>query len=107
MSDFQLYGFDERLRNLRKKHNFTQEYVAERIGVSKSTIYKYESLAMPPSLESVYKLSLLFNVSVDYLVGLNKESYFHLNGFSENQQTFMLNVIQGLKDDFLFEETKK
>lgn len=96
MSDFQIYGFDERLKKLRAKHHFTQQYVADKIGVTKGTINKYENGNMPPSLESLVNLSLLYNISLDYLVGIGKETYFHLNGFSDEEQAVIVNLIQGL-----------
>lgn len=101
MKDFQIYGFDERLKALRAKHKFTQQYVAETIGVTKSTINRYENNSMPPSLESAIKLAIMFNVSLDYLVGLNKESFLYLFDFTDEQKSFILASLKGLEENFI------
>ena len=100
MKDFQIYGFDETLKNLRDKHNFTQQYVADTIGVSKSTINRYENNNMPPSLENIIKIAILFNVSIDYLVGLGKDSFLYLYNFTEEQQGFILDTLKKFEEKF-------
>lgn len=60
----------ERLKELRKKRNLTQEQLAAIIGVERSTIGKYEGKSrIIPSDDIKYKLAELFGVSVDYLLG--------------------------------------
>jgi len=61
--------FAIRLKNLREIDNLTQEQLAEKIGVSTSTIGLYETGARNPSRGSLTKLSTLFDVSMDYLMG--------------------------------------
>lgn len=95
-----IYGLGERLRHLRENNNLTQREVAERIGVNKNTIGKYESDTANPSLQTIIKFALMYNVSIDYLVGIGKESYLYLNEFSENQRKFILDTLNGLKENF-------
>lgn len=94
MRDFIIYGFDEKLKTLREKHDFTQQYVADTIGVTRSAINRYENESMPPSLTSIIKIAIMFNVSIDYLVGLNSKSFLYLYDFSEKQQEFILGSIR-------------
>ena len=61
--------FNEKLKELRKKHQLTQEQLAEKISVSRNAIAKWESGAGLPDIENMKNLALFFGVSVDYLVG--------------------------------------
>lgn len=57
-----------RLKELREKFKYTQEYVAENLGVSRPTYTRYESEERKLSIESLKKLALLYKTTIDYLV---------------------------------------
>lgn len=66
-------SFSKRLKTERESlkrssSGWTQEYVAEKIGVSRSTYTAYENGTKEPPLNTVSKIADLFNVSIDYLV---------------------------------------
>ncbi|MGI6337221.1 MAG: helix-turn-helix domain-containing protein [Eubacteriales bacterium] len=52
----------------RKKNNWSQEELAEKLGVSRQAISKWESAQSTPDLERILEMSRLFGVSTDYLV---------------------------------------
>ncbi len=58
----------EKIYMLRKKNNLSQEELAEKIGVSRQAISKWESGTSLPEIEKLISLSEYFNVSIDYLV---------------------------------------
>lgn len=60
--------FDKKLKYLRAENQFTQDYVAKRLNVARSTIAGYETKNRQPSHEKLTALAELFHVSVDYLV---------------------------------------
>lgn len=62
-------GFEERLKKLRQEKNLTQEELAKQIKSSRSNIANYENGKNLPSVEVLDKLSEIFNVSTDYLLG--------------------------------------
>jgi transcriptional regulator with XRE-family HTH domain len=64
-----LEKFGPRLRELREEANLTVEQLAEKLGVVKQTISKYENNQREPKYEYLLKLAEIFNVSVDYLLG--------------------------------------
>ena len=64
----------EKLYTLRKKNNLSQEQLAEKLGVSRQAISKWESGASLPEIENLIMLSECFNVSIDYLVKEEDES---------------------------------
>ena len=61
--------FGNILKKLRQDYNLTQEDLAEKINTSRSNIANYENDKNKPSIEVLEKLSKIFNVSIDYLLG--------------------------------------
>ncbi|MCR5060464.1 MAG: DUF5680 domain-containing protein [Saccharofermentans sp.] len=60
--------FSEKLQILRKNKGFTQEVLAEKLGVSRQAVAKWESGQIYPDISNLIQISELMNVSVDYLV---------------------------------------
>ncbi|MBR1765016.1 MAG: helix-turn-helix transcriptional regulator [Ruminococcus sp.] len=67
-----MVDFGSRLKELRKQSGLTQEQLAARIGVTKSVISFYELRERSPSPEVLAKLSYIFHVSTDYLLGIER-----------------------------------
>lgn len=60
--------FNEKLQQLRKQQNLTQEELAEKLYVSRAAVSKWESGRGYPSIDSLRSISLLFSVSIDDLL---------------------------------------
>ena len=60
----------ERLSELRKDKGYTQQQLAELLSVSKYTISSYENEKTSPDVRSLIFIAKLFNISLDYLMGL-------------------------------------
>ena len=58
----------EKIAKLRKENNYTQEQLAEVLGVSRQSISKYESGISYPETEKLIRLGDLFQCSLDYLL---------------------------------------
>lgn len=70
--------FGECLKKLRQEKEITQETLGEIIGVSARMIGYYESNThFPKDAESLIKLAKYFNVSLDYLLGMNKNRNYN------------------------------
>lgn len=67
--------FDENLRALRKQKEFSQEYLAEKMNVSRQTISKWENGTAMPDLKKLTDLASLFDVSMDELLGTSAPEY--------------------------------
>lgn len=61
-------AFAEKLKALRLENHLTQEYVAQRLNVARSTIAGYETKNRQPSHEKLIAFANLFHVTVDYLL---------------------------------------
>ncbi len=55
------------IKSLRIKDNMTQEMLAEKLNISRSSIGMYENGEREPSLELLEKIADLFNVDMNYL----------------------------------------
>ena len=60
--------FSEKLADLRRKAGMSQEQLADRLGVTRQSVSKWESGTAMPELVKLISLSELFGVSMDYLV---------------------------------------
>ena len=65
--------FSTRLKELRNEKNFTQRKIAELMNVSQVSYLHWEQVKTQPDIENIVKLCQLFDVSADYLLGLENE----------------------------------
>jgi transcriptional regulator with XRE-family HTH domain len=67
-------SFGSRLSRLRKAKGLTQEDVADKLHVSPQAVSKWETDSSYPDIDGLVTLSEILGVSVDELVGKNKEN---------------------------------
>lgn len=65
--------FSDNLVELRKINNMTQEELAEKIGVSRQTLSKYETGESLPDIEKSMMIANTFGVSLDDLMNFRKD----------------------------------
>lgn len=63
----------KRLSELRKKKQWSLQFIADQLNIAKSTYAGYESGYRQPSLEAVKELAVLFGTTTDYLLGATDE----------------------------------
>ena len=71
--------FSDNLINLRKIHHLTQEDVAEKVGVTRQSVAKWESGESVPDLDKCRMLADLFRVSLDDLANYEPEDNMGLS----------------------------
>lgn len=64
-----MYG--ERLRELRCEKGLTQKQLAEKLNISQKSLSKYEGESLDLSTELIVRICRYFQVSADYLLGLD------------------------------------
>lgn len=62
----------------RERNGLTQSELAELLGVSQQTISKYENGSREPDLENLIRMSKIFHVTTDYLLGLSEPTSTYL-----------------------------
>lgn len=88
--------FSERLKESRKRAGITQEALAKKIGVERSSVGKYESTGTIPSPDVLAKISQVLGVSTDYL----------LTGKNAKSDLFSVNTVIICRRDGIFSEKK-
>ena len=63
--------FSNRLKELRVNANYTQQQIAEMLGMKQQSYTRYENNTGEPNLDTVVKLCKIFEVSSDYLLGIS------------------------------------
>lgn len=95
------------IRYLRKKNEWSQEYVAEKLGYkSYTTIQKWEMGTSEPPLKKTRELADLFNVDIDDLTNKNLEFTTDLMEGNSGQETYYLNDETAKVAQEIFEEHK-
>ncbi len=110
----------EKIRFLRNDQDMTQKELAKLLSISASTIGMYEQGRRIPDIDTISKLSRIFNVSSDYLLGLEvlnnrlddnitKTSHLNYESLGENEKK-CLNTFRQLNidnQDIIIGEMKK
>lgn len=98
------------LKKLRKSRNLTLDSVAEYFGTTKATISRYETGKHVPDVQLLIKMSKYYDVSMDYIVGINENIYTSLelaiinkiqklNNANQNQVLGMINYMLSDKNN--------
>lgn len=95
-----MVDFGSNLKELRLKYKMTQKELADKIGVTKSVVSYYELQERSPSPEVLIKLSRIFHVTTDYLLGIEHKHTIDVSGLSSDELALVEQLIR------LFESKK-
>ena len=70
----------QRISELRAACGWSQVALANRLGVAKQTVSNWENDNIQPSIEMLIRISKLFGVTTDYLLGLDSVSTLSVEG---------------------------
>lgn len=85
--------FSEKLINLRKQRDMSQEDLALKIFVSRQAVSRWESGYTLPDAENLLKISRLFNVTIDYL--LDNEKDLKVNKSKTEEKNNKIRIVAG------------
>ncbi|WP_086349601.1 helix-turn-helix domain-containing protein [Candidatus Enterococcus clewellii] len=92
---------NEKLKQLRKEKNWTQEQLAERLFVSRTAVSKWESGRGYPNIDSLKSISQLFAVSIDELLS-NEELLIVAETENRSDRLTTLDLSYALLDFLVF-----
>ena len=90
-------NFGKKLKALRNSQNLTQQQLANQIGVAKSIISYYESGDRFPSYDVLVKISYIFHVSTDYLLGVERTRTLNVSDLSDDDIAVLETVANALR----------
>lgn len=81
-----------RLKTLRLAKNLTQKEISKIININQGNYSRYEKGTLIPTIETLIELSKYYNVSIDYLLGIDK-----VNEDIKTQLDLIINYIETIK----------
>lgn len=88
----------ERLRELREVRNWSQTDLANRLKITRAAVNAWEMEVSNPSIAILIRLSDIFNVTTDYILGLNKKYCFNTANLSKNDIRLVCELIDSLSE---------
>jgi len=93
------YELAENIKKLRIQKHLTQKELGSKVGITTSTVASYESQDRLPSIAVLIKLSAEFNVSIEYLLGVNKNKTIDVSELSDKQISALNVIVEQFKED--------
>ena len=86
---------NQKIYEVRISFGWTQVQLAQKLGVTKQTVSNWENDNIQPSIDMLVKLSNVFNVSTDYLLGLTPTTSINVDGLPTQ---FVSHIVQLIED---------
>lgn len=87
----------QRICELRTASGWSQVDLAKKLGVAKQTVSNWENENIQPSIEMLVRLARLFNVTTDYLLGLDSIPRLSVEGLPTNVVAHLSQLIEDYK----------
>lgn len=88
----------ERIKVLREQKGFTQAELAKQLNITRSSVNAWEMGISNPSTQYIVELAKIFNVSADYLLGINSSASVSVSGLSDKDIELVHNLVKHLKN---------
>lgn len=93
-----MVDFGKKLKKLRQDAGLTQQQLADKLWVTKTTVSYYELSDRNPSPEILIKIAKAFHVSTDYLLVLeDKQQYLDVSDLSQENIELIQKMINALR----------
>ena len=88
----------QRISELRASLGWSQVELAKRLGVAKQTVSNWENENIQPSIEMLVRLARVFNVTTDYLLGLEQIPRLNVDGLPSNVIAHISQLIEDYRE---------
>lgn len=88
----------DKIKTLRMSNNFTQNDIAKRLGITRSSINAWECGISVPSTMYIVELARLFSVSTDYILGLEHKAVIDVSGLDDESVRVLNEMVQYMKE---------
>lgn len=84
----------ERIKNIREENNMTQNDLAKKLNITRSSVNAWEMGISIPSTQYIVEIAMLFKVSADYLLGLTDNNRIDISELSKEERMIILNLLK-------------
>ena len=88
----------DRIKNLREQKKITQSELAKQLGITRSSVNAWEMGISVPSTQYIVELANIFQVSTDFLLGVNNSASISVAGLTDQDIDLINRIISHLKD---------
>ena len=92
-------NFGNRLKTLGIKKKLTQQQLADLLGLTKSVISAYENGLRYPAYDVLIKISRIFKVSTDFLLGVEIKREIDTSGLTDEQVEALIVLIDTIRNN--------
>ena len=89
--------FGQRVRILRDKKGLSQKDLADRLGMPRSIVSTYENGRRMPTYGKLIKLACVFEVSTDYLLGVENDRILDLSELNDDQTNSIKEIVEAMR----------
>ena len=87
----------DRIKGLREKQGLTQSQLAKKLGLTRSCVNAWEMGISVPSTQGIVELAAIFDVSTDYLLGIDRTASLSVEGLQEEDVQMVYDLIRHLR----------
>lgn len=87
----------DKIKALREAKGFTQSDLAKQLGITRSSVNAWEQGISVPSTQYVVELSRVFNISTDYLLGVEESASMDISGLTEEDVHLVHQIVNHLR----------
>ena len=88
----------DKIKALRESRGMTQAELARQLGITRSGVNAWEMGLSVPSTQYVVDLALFFNVSSDFLLGIDSSFTLNVEGLSDDDICMLRTLIDRLRN---------
>ena len=88
----------EKIKELREANSMTQNEVAKRLGITRSSVNAWEMGISVPSTMYIVQLAQLFSVSADYILGLDSRAVIDIYGLDDESVRVLNDMVRYMRE---------
>lgn len=88
----------DKIKTLRVSNNLTQNDIAKKLGITRSSVNAWEMGISVPSTMYIVELANLFSVSADYLLGLDHRAVLDISGLDDDSVKILNDMVRYMRD---------
>lgn len=88
----------EKIKTLRESNGMTQNDIAKRLGITRSSVNAWEMGISVPSTMYIVELARLFSVSTDYLLGLEHRAVLDISDLDGESVRILTEMAQYMRE---------